>query len=179
MHAAGIAFACKLRKAAAVTIAYCGDGATAEPDFLEGVAFAVQHQLPAIFICEQTSAISQPSPLAALPLPPNLAHRCLDGNDVLVVYTAMQEALHYVHTGRGPVLLEMHVTRLEPGEQASDAARDPLLRGRQLLQELDSWDTNWARELEQRLRGEVERALGDVLRNAQTRVKEKEDQVNP
>src|SRR5579859_6677661 len=30
LHAAGIAFSCKLRKAAVVTVAYCGDGATTE-----------------------------------------------------------------------------------------------------------------------------------------------------
>src|SRR6266581_6813700 len=48
LHAAGIAFACKLRKGTAVTVAYCGDGANAEPDFLEGITFAAQHQLPAV-----------------------------------------------------------------------------------------------------------------------------------
>src|SRR2546421_5235135 len=53
LHAAGIAFACKLRKARAVTVAYCGDGATAEPDFLEGIKFAALHRLAAVFICEQ------------------------------------------------------------------------------------------------------------------------------
>src|SRR6266567_6936887 len=46
LHAAGIAFACKLRKAPVVTIAYCSDGTTAEPDFQEGIRFAAQHQLP-------------------------------------------------------------------------------------------------------------------------------------
>nr|WP_126548511.1 thiamine pyrophosphate-dependent enzyme [Dictyobacter kobayashii] len=53
LHAAGIAFASKLRKAAVVTIAYCGDDATKEPDFAEGMQFASQHALPVIFICEQ------------------------------------------------------------------------------------------------------------------------------
>ena len=52
LHAAGIAFACKLRKASVVTVAYCGDEAKTEPDFLEGLRFAAQHQLPVIFICE-------------------------------------------------------------------------------------------------------------------------------
>jgi len=53
LHAAGIAFASKLRKSSAVTAAYCGDGATAEADFLEGVTFAALHQLPVVFVCEQ------------------------------------------------------------------------------------------------------------------------------
>lgn len=53
LHAAGIAFASKLRQASVVTVAYCGDGATTEADFLEGLRFAALHQLPVIFICEQ------------------------------------------------------------------------------------------------------------------------------
>src|SRR5579859_3496083 len=58
LHAAGIAFASKLRKAPVVTVAYCGDGATSEPDFLEGITFAARHQLPAVFICEQDDSSS-------------------------------------------------------------------------------------------------------------------------
>src|SRR5579859_220621 len=56
LHAACIAFACKLRKGVAVTVAYCGDEASAEPDFLEGITFAAQHQLPAVFVYEQDRA---------------------------------------------------------------------------------------------------------------------------
>src|SRR4051794_29464330 len=59
LHAAGIAFAAKLRKASVVTVAYCGDGADGEPDFLEGITFAVHHQLPVVFVYEQDdSALS-------------------------------------------------------------------------------------------------------------------------
>src|SRR5215472_74704 len=44
LHAAGIAFASKLRNASVVTVAYCGDGVATEPDFLRGLQFATQHQ---------------------------------------------------------------------------------------------------------------------------------------
>src|SRR6266536_5583121 len=53
LHAAGIAFACKLRKAPVVTIAYCSDRVITEADFLEGIRFAALHQLPVVFVCEQ------------------------------------------------------------------------------------------------------------------------------
>src|SRR5262249_20355410 len=85
LHAAGIAFASKLRKASVVTVAYCGDGATTEPDFLEGLRFAAQHQLPVIFICEQAVAQQPegiaipPSSLTSLPLPPDLVHQQVNG----------------------------------------------------------------------------------------------------
>lgn len=163
MHAAGIAFACKLRKSPSVTVAYCGDGATAEPDFREGITFAAQHQLPALFICEQDSSTAQPSTLSTVPLPTGLHHVCVDGVDVLLVYGATQEAIQRARAGQGPTLLEISVTRAAPGAIPTDVAHDPLIRCRQLLQEQNGWDEDWACQLEARLRREVEQALEDVL----------------
>jgi 2-oxoisovalerate dehydrogenase E1 component alpha subunit len=163
MHAAGIAFACKLRKSPSVTVAYCGDGATAESDFREGITFAAQHQLPALFICEQDSSAIQPSTLSTVPLPTGLHHECIDGVDVLLVYTATQEAIQRARAGQGPTLLEIRVTRAEPGAIPADPVHDPLIHCQQLLQEQNGWDEDWARELEARLRREVEQALEDVL----------------
>jgi 2-oxoisovalerate dehydrogenase E1 component alpha subunit len=166
MHAAGIAFACKLRKSPSVTIAYCGDGATAEPDFREGITFAAQHQLPALFICEQDCSASQSSALSNLPLPSGLHYERIDGSDVLLVCLATHAALERARSGQGPTLLEITVTRAEPGSDSAHAVRDPLIRCQQLLQEQDAWDEEWAGELETRLRREVEQALEDVLRSA-------------
>lgn len=166
MHAAGIAFACKLRKSPAVTVAYCGDGATAEPDFREGINFAAQHQLPVLFICEQDCPASQASALGNLPLPAGLHHERIDGSDVLIVYDATQAAMQRASSGAGPTLLEICVTRATPEMHNAEFARDPLLRCQQLLREQNGWDESWARELETRLRREVEQALNDVLRGA-------------
>src|SRR5690349_21129612 len=109
LHAAGIAFACKLRKVRAVTVAYCGDGATAEPDFLEGIRFAAQHQLPAVFVCEHNCTDSDlsapPLSLQTASLPDGLIHQRIDGTDVTAVYTAMQTAMQHAREGHGPVLL--------------------------------------------------------------------------
>jgi TPP-dependent pyruvate/acetoin dehydrogenase alpha subunit len=171
LHAAGIAFACKLRKARAVTVAYCGDGATAESDFLEGIRFAAQHQLPAVFICEQDctqrdlSATS--SSLQTMPFSAGLTHRCIDGTDIIAVYTAMQTAMQHAREGHGPVLLAMYVTRCAPDEHSSleDRAgwQDPLLRCQRFLQELGAWDPAWAAQLYTRFSAEVERAMRDAL----------------
>ncbi len=163
MHAAGIAFTCKLRKVPAVTVAYCGDGATAEPDFREGITFAAQHQLPALFICEQDSAPACPSTLSALPLPVGLHYERVDGSDVLLVYIATQEAIQRARAGHGPTLLEITVTRATPGSTSHDPTRDPLAHCQQLLQEQNGWEEAWASDLEERLRREVERTLEDVL----------------
>jgi 2-oxoisovalerate dehydrogenase E1 component alpha subunit len=125
LHAAGIAFASKLRKAGVVTVAYCGDSATTEPDFLEGLRFAALHQLPVIFICEQafiqqsSGQVQGPVPtslscLNSLPLPRGLTHQQVDGTDVVTVYQSMQAAMQDAREGHGPILLEMHVVRSLP-----------------------------------------------------------------
>jgi 2-oxoisovalerate dehydrogenase E1 component alpha subunit len=163
LHAAGIAFASKLRKASVVTVAYCGDGATAEPDFLEGVTFAALHQLPVVFICEQDCSDAARSSLRALSLPAGLEYYCIDGSDVMAVYTAMQAAMQHTRSGQGPVLLEMYVTRSTAQEEQRQ--RDPLLRCRQLLEEQTMWDEQWAAGLHARLSAEVEQAVQDALRD--------------
>ncbi|HEY0757510.1 MAG TPA: thiamine pyrophosphate-dependent dehydrogenase E1 component subunit alpha [Ktedonobacteraceae bacterium] len=166
MHAAGIAFACKLRKSPSVTIAYCGDGATAESDFRAGITFAAQHQLPALFICEQDSPPHLPSTLSTLSLPEGLHYERITGSDVLLVYAATQEAMQRARAGHGPTLLEIVVTRATPGFPPLDPTCDPLARCQQLLQEHNAWDVTWASDLEARLRAEAAQALADVLLGA-------------
>lgn len=173
LHAAGIAFACKLRKARAVTVAYCGDGAKAEPDFLEGIRFAALHQLPVVFICEQNcthcenDTSSAPSHMQIIALPDGLTHQRIDGTDVLEVYTATQTAMQHAREGHGPILLEMCVTRGTPEQHPSleDIVcwHDPLLRCQRLLQEQGAWDPEWATQLYARFLAEVERAVHDAM----------------
>jgi 2-oxoisovalerate dehydrogenase E1 component alpha subunit len=189
LHAAGIAFASKLRKASAVTIAYCGDEIVAEPDFLESLRFAAQHTLPALFICEQDCSHSRldpslvPSCTQKIELPAQLVHQRLDGTDVLAVYAATQAALQNAREGRGPTLLEMYITRQLPDlhipstkneQKVIHAANvpfvplqrgDPLTRCQRYLEEQDAWDEEWATQLVTRLEAEVERALQDALRD--------------
>jgi 2-oxoisovalerate dehydrogenase E1 component alpha subunit len=180
LHAAGIAFACKLRKAPVVTVAYCSDGVTSEADFLEGIQFAALHQLPVVFVCEQNcpgSHADTPSCLHTTDLPVGLTHQRIDGGDVITVYSAMQAAMQHAREGRGPLLLEMCVTRFTPPSSSSTSAEDitaiesseqhdPLLRFRQYLQEQDLWDDEWAAQLYQRFTLEVERAMQEALRDA-------------
>ncbi len=162
LHAAGIAFACKLRKSSAVTIAYCGDGTTTEPDFLEGITFAAQHQLPAIFICEQDDTSS------FLPeLPAGLQYRSIDGSDVVAIYLTTQAALQHAREGLGPVLLELNMHPQSPCDQLSDEQiqDDPLIRCQQYLEKCGAWDNEWAAQLSERLKNDVEQALQDALQS--------------
>jgi 2-oxoisovalerate dehydrogenase E1 component alpha subunit len=191
LHAAGIAFASKLRKAGVVTVAYCGDGATTEPDFFEGLRFAALHQLPVVFICEQAvapqpkAAAIPPSCLDPLSLPGGLTHQQVDGTDVVTVYQSMQAAMQHARTGHGPVLLEMHVVRSLPNlhlptlQEAEsrppfvfDGLRtdcengdmsDPLVRCQHYLQVHGVWDDDWANQVYTRISTEIACAWYDVL----------------
>jgi 2-oxoisovalerate dehydrogenase E1 component subunit alpha len=174
LHAAGIAFASKLRKAAAVTIAYCNDDAIAEPDFLEGITFAAHHQLPAIFICERSTSYShddrQPdiSPLRSMSLPLAIDYHCMDGSDVIAIYVAMRAAMHHAREGFGPVLLELQVGcegENEPVSSHQTGQPDPLLRCQNYLEAHHVWDEAWATQLRERVTREVEQAMQDALRD--------------
>jgi 2-oxoisovalerate dehydrogenase E1 component alpha subunit len=162
LHAAGIAFACKLRKGSAVTVAYCGDGASAEPDFLEGITFAAQHQLPAVFVYEQERASTT---LQALPLPGGLEYHAIDGADVIAVYIAMQSAMRHAREGHGPVLLELNVCCALPDTLHTDGESqyDPLYNCQKYMEEMNLWDDQWAAQLNRRLSADVGRAMQDAL----------------
>jgi 2-oxoisovalerate dehydrogenase E1 component subunit alpha len=160
LHAAGIAFAAKLRKAAAVTIAYCGDGATAKADFLEGISFAALHRLPLVIVCEQDEPAS---PLQSLPA--HLEHMYVDGCDVVAVHTAMRAAMQHARAGQGPVLLTMSVYRMQAAADSSaeDCCRDPLYCCQAYLQERGWWDEVRVAQLHARLTAEVEQAMHHAL----------------
>ena len=93
-HAAGIAYASKLRGLKEVTIAYFGEGATSEGDFHEALNFAAIHKLPVIFFCENNGyAISESQEkqmsvhhVADRARGYDISGQTVDGNDVLAVY---------------------------------------------------------------------------------------------
>lgn len=174
LHAAGIAFASKLRKAAAVTIAYCSDDAIIEADFLEGITFAAHHQLPAIFICERSISYSHEnissnsSPLQSICQPIAIDYHCIDGSDVTAIYVAMCAAMHHAREGFGPVLLELQVDHEganEPLLSHQTGQHDPLLCCQRYLEAHNVWDEVWATQLRERITREVEQAMQDALRD--------------
>src|SRR6202040_3319877 len=98
--ASGIAYASRLRGAAAGPRRPWGAGRGSQGDFHEGVNFAAVHRLPVVFVCENNSyAISVPIRLQMAN--PNVADRAagygiagvtVDGTDVPASYAAAREA---------------------------------------------------------------------------------------
>ena len=169
LHAAGIAFASKLRKVPVVTVAYCGDDSVTEADFLEGIRFAALHSLPIIFICEhscQSTPSNQTSCIASDVLPDALARYMLQGLDVLHVHQTMQEAVEHARGGQGPILLEIFVSPISfPQQHINENMQDPLVQCKQALQDTGEWNDEWADQLRMRLLTEIEQAMHDALRD--------------
>lgn len=161
LHAAGVAWAMKLREEKAAVITYFGDGATSEGDFHGAMNFASVLQVPVVFFCQNNQwAISVPfeqqmnsRTVAQKALAYDIPTVRVDGNDVFAVYKATKEARERAVAGGGPSFIEGMTYRLGDHTTADDARRyrdaaeveawaekDPLIRTRKYLVSKDLWD---------------------------------------
>lgn len=125
-HAAGIAYASKLRATGEVTMTAIGEGGSSQGDFHEALNWAGIYKLPVIFVVENNSyAISVP--LHKQVAGGSVASRAqgygfpgvvAEGSDVLDCYRVSKEAYDRAKRGEGPTLLEFKVPRL--GSHSSD-----------------------------------------------------------
>lgn len=134
-HAAGIAYAAKMRGDDIVVWTSYGDGTANKGDVHEGMNFAGVHKLPVIFFCENNGyAISVPrdKQMAVEDVSVRAAGYgfpgvTVDGTDVFAVYGAMKEAVERARRGDGPTLIEAKVYRFTPHSSDDDDRkyRDP------------------------------------------------------
>lgn len=133
-QAVGLALAQKIRGEDNITFCGFGDGSSSKGDFHEALNFAGIHKCPVVFYCENNRiAISVPQKFQMGV--ENLADRAagygfpgvvVDGNDVLAVYEATQEAVERARAGGGPTLIEAKCHRLMPHtSNEDDSYRDP------------------------------------------------------
>ncbi|TVQ99068.1 MAG: thiamine pyrophosphate-dependent dehydrogenase E1 component subunit alpha [Desulfovibrionales bacterium] len=117
--AVGQAFAQQYKGEQRVTACFFGDGAAAEGSVHEAMNLAALWRLPLIFICENNVYAGAQRHEEHTPVP-NLAVRAaayampgetVDGNDVLAVYLAVQEARERALAGEGPSLVECKTYR--------------------------------------------------------------------
>jgi pyruvate dehydrogenase E1 component alpha subunit len=176
LHAAGIAWAFKLRGEARVAVTYFGDGATSEGDFHEAMNFAAAFQLPVVFICQNNQwAISVPresqtasETIAQKALAYGMPTIQVDGNDLFAVYSASREAIERARAGGGPSFIEAVTYRLGDHTTADDArryrdteeleawkAKDPLIRLRTFLENKGLWTGEQQERIEEKSRAIV------------------------
>lgn len=127
---AGIAFAQKYKKTDAISMVYFGDGASNQGQVYESFNMASLWQLPVIFIIENNEyamGTSTKRSHASTELYKRgesfaIPGRQVNGMEVLDVYEAAKDAIAYVRSGKGPMLLEMKTYRYR-GHSMSDPAK--------------------------------------------------------
>ncbi|MHB1424338.1 MAG: alpha-ketoacid dehydrogenase subunit alpha/beta [Gemmataceae bacterium] len=122
LQAAGAGYSFKLRKTENVAVAFFGDGAVNNGAFHEGLNLASIWKLPVLFVCENNEYATEVAFRYAAGNP-TVAGRAasygvpgvdLDGNDVLAIYAAAEEAIQQARRGGGPTLLECRTYRTRP-----------------------------------------------------------------
>lgn len=127
-HAAGLAYASKIKKKNEVVITYIGDGGTSHGEFYEGMNFAAVFDVPMITIIQNNQyAISTPrgkatkaETLAQKAIAFGIPGIQVDGNDVLAMYAVVKEAAQRAREGKGPTLIEAYTYRLGPHTTSDD-----------------------------------------------------------
>lgn len=180
LHAVGVGWAAKYRQTDEVVMTFFGDGATSEGDFHEGMNCAAVYQVPVVFICQNNQwAIS--IPVAKQTHSETLAQKALaygmpgiqvDGNDILAVYAATQEAVDRARKGGGPTLIEcvtyrimMHTTSDDPKKYRSEEEverwkqRDPLIRYRNYLVKKSILSETQFQTLDEEIKQQIQTAI--------------------
>lgn len=117
--ATGAAFAFKYRKEPQVVVCFFGDGAVEEGAIYESVNFALLHNLPIIFVCENNGlAVTTPieqrnnqSQLYDRFKSMGLPGTRLEDNDIEKLAGVAQAAFSKARSGEGPVFIEIAVER--------------------------------------------------------------------
>ncbi len=182
--ACGIALAALLQGKDAVTLVFCGDGATREGDFHEALSLAALWRLPVIFVVENNGyGLSTPAD-AAVPVKDiadastgyGMPGAVVDGNDLGQVISAVTRAARRARDGKGPSLLEMKTFRMRGHEEASGtwyvpeelmaawARKDPLDRFVKTAVEFGAITEDEVRQVRKELAAAVESTSEAALR---------------
>jgi len=184
LHAAGMGWGLHIQNKKEAAIVYFGDGATSQGDFYESLNMASTFHAHTIFFCQNNQyAISVPrkEQTCAETLAQKGLVGCghalqVDGNDILAVYHATQDALKHAQQGM-PCLIEAitfrqgpHTTADEPKRYISKKerdywdARDPINRFRTYLKNKKIWTKTW----ENRLLTDHEKTINEAVKKAES-----------
>jgi pyruvate dehydrogenase E1 component alpha subunit len=151
LHAAGSALAFKIRKEKRVAVCMIGDGGSSKGDFYGAINITGAQNLPMVAVIVNNQwAISVPRKIQSGA--PTLAQKGIaaglfsiqvDGNDIIAVRKAMEDALERARNGEGGSVIEAVTYRLSDHTTADDARR---YRGEQEVKDA------WAKEPMVRLR---------------------------
>jgi 2-oxoisovalerate dehydrogenase E1 component alpha subunit len=184
VHAVGWAMASAYKNDTKISLAYVGDGTTAEGDFHEAMTFAAAYRAPTILcVTNNQYAISsfagfaapERLPFAAKALAYGFPGIKVDGNDFLAVWGATQWAAERARTNNGPTLIEFYTYRAEGHSTSDDPSAyrpkdeakhwplgDPVKRLKDHLVALGEWDDDRHAALEAELKEKVKIAVKEA-----------------
>jgi 2-oxoisovalerate dehydrogenase E1 component len=175
----GVALAHKLRKEKKISLAFSGDGGTSEGDFHEALNVAAVWGLPVIFLIEN-NGYGLSTPVNEQFVCKHLADRAqgygmvgitIDGNNILEVHRAINEARQYCIREQKPILIECMTFRMRGHEEASGvkyvpkelfeewAKKDPVANFEQYLINQKVLDQSAI----DKIRAEIQREIEDGL----------------
>lgn len=184
LHAAGVAFAVKYRQQQRAVVTICGEGGTSKGDFYEAMNLAGTWQLPLVFIVNNNQwAISVPrgmqtgaQTIAQKAIAAGFKGHQVDGNDIVAVTDAIQQATAKARDGGGPTLIEAlsyrlcdHTTaddanRYRPADELKDAwKKEPVARLGYYLEAEGLWSRDKESELQKTITEEVDAAVDEYL----------------
>jgi pyruvate dehydrogenase E1 component alpha subunit len=180
LHAAGAAFAFQLRGEPRCAVSIVGDGGSSKGDFLEALNAAGAFKLPVVFVIANNQwAISIPrskqsggKTLAQKGLGAGLPCIQVDGNDIIAMRWAMDQALERARQGKGAFVIEAMTYRLSDHTTADDARRyrpddevddawtkEPLIRLRNYLINSGAWNEEKESALQESCSEKVDQAV--------------------
>jgi pyruvate dehydrogenase E1 component alpha subunit len=181
--AVGAGLSARLRKTDQVVACFFGEGASNQGTFHESINMASVWSLPVVFVCENNLYAMGTCQSRAMKIE-NVANRAaaygipgvtVDGNDVLEVYHASEEAVHRARSGAGPTLIECKTyrhkghSRVDPAKYRPQAevehwlARDPIKRLKEKLLSDASISETEILKIEKDVSAEVDEAVKFAL----------------
>jgi 2-oxoisovalerate dehydrogenase E1 component len=174
LQAAGAGYSFRLLKSDRVAVAFFGDGAVNNGAFHEGLNMAGIWSLPVLFVCENNGFATE-VPFVYASGSPSVAARAsayglpgaeVDGNDVLAVSQAAEEAVARARAGNGATLIECKTYRTRAH---AEGMGDYTYRTRE---EVDLWKTRCPIARFHRLLVDESIAVEDELRAVDDEVEE-------
>jgi 2-oxoisovalerate dehydrogenase E1 component alpha subunit len=179
-QAVGVGVAARLRGKDSVAVAYFGEGTSSTGQFHVGLNFAGVYKAPVIFVCRNngwaisTSREKQTASktFAQKAVAYGIAGVRVDGNDILAMIAAMNEAVARARSGGGPTLIEAQTYRRgghsssddpsvyrDPAEPKKWEKRDPLMRLTRYLERKKLWTQEWEDGLRDKMNEDITEAL--------------------
>jgi pyruvate dehydrogenase E1 component alpha subunit len=175
----GVGLALKLQEKENLVVDIFGDGAANEGIFHESLNMAALWELPILFICEnnhygmsmEVSRATAKLPIAQRAEGYGIPWKYIDGNDLMLVYETIQQAVAHIQSGKGPYFVEAETYRYF-GHSKSDRnlyrtreeidewkRRDPILRLRQQMVDAGIMTEQAAEEIDQKALQLIEAAV--------------------